>query len=330
MRKFIFRRLLSLIPIVLGATFVTFLIISLTPGDFVTSMSLNPEISPHTITKLRHDFGLDQPWYVQYGLWLYRLSPIQLPIGLKVPDLGYSFANKTPVVNLIGQRILNTLILSMSAEFLIWTIGIPLGVIAAVKRRTWIDRLSSFGVYLGISIPEILLALAAMLFAATTGWFPIGGMHTLGYEDWPLGAQLRDLLHHLVLPASVLAVTGTAGLMRYMRGSLLETLGSDYVRTARAKGVSENRAVLRHAFPNAINPIITIFGISFANLISNSFLVEVIMGWPGLGRLAYEAILAKDLYVIMASLLMATLFLVIGNLLADILLGLTDPRIRYE
>jgi len=330
MRKFIFRRLLSLIPIVLGATFLTFLIISLTPGDFVTSMSLNPEISPSTIAKLRHDFGLDQPWYIQYGLWLYRLSPVQLPFGLKIPDLGYSFANKTPVVNLIGERFLNTLILSLSAEFLIWTIGIPLGVLAAIKRRTWIDRLSSFGVYLGISIPEILLALAALLFAATTGWFPIGGMHTLGYEDWPAGAQLRDLLHHLALPATVLAITGTAGLMRYMRGSLLETLGSDYVRTARAKGVSENQAVLRHAFPNAINPIITLFGISFANLISNSFLVEIIMGWPGLGRLAYEAILAKDLYVIMASLLMATLFLVIGNLLADVLLGITDPRIRYE
>jgi peptide/nickel transport system permease protein len=330
MRKFIFRRLLSLIPILLGATFLTFIIISLTPGDFVTTMSFNPEISPSTISKLRKDFGLDKPWYVQYGLWLYRISPFQLPFGFKTPDLGYSFANKTPVAALMGERIKNTLILSLSAEVLIWCVGIPLGVVAGWKRHTWIDRLTSFGVYFGISIPEILLALISLLLAATTGWFPVGGMHRLNYEELPFWRQTMDLLHHLALPAIVLAVTGTAGLMRYMKSSLLETLHLDYVRTARAKGVSEGRAVLCHAFPNAINPIITLFGISFANLISASFLVEVIMGWPGLGRLTYEAILSKDLYVIMASLILATLFLVLGNLIADILLALTDPRIRYE
>lgn len=330
MRKFILRRLLSLIPILLGTTFLTFLIMSLTPGDFLATMSLNPEVSPARIAKLREDFGLNHPWYVQYGLWLYRLSPVEIPLGLKVPDLGYSFSNKTPVVELMGERFINTLILTLSAEFLIWVIGVPLGIFAAMKRHTWIDRLSSFGVFMGISIPEILLALMALLLAATTGWFPIGGMHSLRYENLsPLG-RVGDLLHHLILPAAVLALTGTAGLMRYMRGSLLETLSSDYVRTARAKGLSENRTVLRHAFPNAINPLITLFGVSFANLISASFLVEVIMGWPGLGRLTYEAILAKDVYVIMASLLLTTLFLILGNLIADMLLALTDPRIRYE
>lgn len=330
MRKFIFRRLLSLIPIVLGATFLTFVIISLSPGDFVTTMSLNPQISPSTIAKMRHDFGLDRPWYVQYGLWLYRLSPYEFPLGVKKPDLGYSFANKTPVTDLMGERFKNTLILSVAAEVLIWMIGIPLGVLAAWKRRSWIDRFSSFGVYLGISIPEILLALVALLIAATTGWFPVGGMHSLNYEELSTGKQFQDLAHHLILPAVVLAIAGIAGLMRYMKSSLLETLNSDYVRTARAKGVSEARAILRHALPNAINPIITLLGISFANLISASFLVEVIMGWPGLGRLTYEAILAKDLYVIMASLIMATVFLVLGNLISDLLLAINDPRIRYE
>lgn len=330
MRGFLLRRLFSLVPILLGVTFISFVIISLTPGDYLSTMSLSPDVSPERIARLRHDFGLDKPWYVQYGLWLYRILPFKFPFGFKLPDLGYSFSNKTPVISLMKERFLNTLLLSATAEALIWLIAIPLGVLAAYKRQTWVDKLSSFGVFFGISIPEILLALFALLFAATTGWFPIGGMHRLHYEDLsPLG-QFADLLHHLCLPVLVLAVTGAAGTMRYMRGSLLETLSSDYIRTARAKGVSERAVLLRHAFRNAINPLITLFGFSFAGLISSSFLVEFIMGWPGLGRLTYDALLAKDLYVIMASLMVSTIFLIVGNLFADLLLAFTDPRIRHE
>lgn len=328
MRGFLLRRFLSLIPILLGVTFISFVIISLTPGDFLSTMSLNPDVSPERITRLRHDFGLDKPWYIQYGYWLYRILPFKFPFGLKMPDFGYSFSNKTPVFSLMKERFLNTLILSGTAELLIWLTAIPLGILAAYKRQTWVDKLSSFGVFFGISIPEILLALFALLFAATTGWFPIGQMHRLHYEDLsPLG-QFADLLHHLCLPALVLAVTGAASTMRFMRGSLLETLTLDYIRTARAKGVSERAVLLRHAFRNAINPLITLLGFSFAGLISSSFLVEFIMGWPGLGRLTYDALLAKDLYVIMASLMVSTIFLIIGNLLADLLLAFTDPRIR--
>ena len=330
MLRFVLRRLLNLLPIALGVTLISFFIISLTPGDFLTTMSLNPEISPDRIAQLRHDFGLDKPWYIQYGLWLYRLSPVGGPLALKWPDLGYSFANKTPVFDLMAERFVNTLVLSVSAEIFIWCFAIPLGILAAVKHNSGIDRLSSFGVFLGISFPEILLALLALLFAARTGWFPIGGMHSLRYEELPQWQQWRDLLHHLVLPTIVLGTAGAAGLMRYMRGSLLETLSSDFMRTARAKGLSRARAVSHHAVRNAINPIITLFGISFANLISSSFLVEVIMGWPGLGKLTYEAILSKDLYVVMASLIAATFFLITGNLMADIMLAITDPRIRYE
>jgi peptide/nickel transport system permease protein len=330
MTRFILRRLISLIPILFGVSFIAFVIISLTPGDFLTKMAMDPHVSPERITRLRADFGLDKPWYVQYAMWLYRLLPIQFPLGLKWPDLGYSFSSKTPVIVLMKERFINTLILSTSAEVLIWIFAIPLGVLAAVKRNRWMDRVASFFVFFGISLPEILLALVALLFAASTGWFPIGGMHQLHYEDLSQIDQWKDLLHHLFLPALVLAITGIAGLMRYMRGSLLETLTSDYIRTARAKGLPEKQVVSRHAFPNAINPIITLLGISFANLISSSFLVEIIMGWPGLGKLTYEAILSKDLYLIMASLIVATIFLIIGNLVADLFLALSDPRIRYE
>jgi peptide/nickel transport system permease protein len=292
-------------------------------------MSLNPEISQDRIERMRHDFGLDKPWYDQYALWLYRLSPVKA-FGLKWPDLGYSFSNKTPVMDLMKDRFTNTLILSASAQFFIWLFAIPLGVLAALKRHTWIDRFASFGVFFGVSLPEILLALVALLIAARTGWFPVGGMHDLHYETMPLAGQAADLIRHLALPTLVLGITGVAGLMRYMRGSVLETLASDYIRTARAKGLSEGKVVLKHSIPNAINPIITLFGISFANLISSSFLVEIIMGWPGLGKLTYEAIIAKDLYLIMASLIVATCFLITGNLLADILLAANDPRIRYD
>lgn len=330
MKTFILRRLLSLIPILLGVTFITFLIISLTPGDFLTTMSMDPQVSPERIAQLRHNFGLDQPWYVQYALYVYRLSPLQLPFGLKWPDLGYSFRNKTPVLNLMGERFVNTLILTGTAEVLTWVLAIPLGVLAAMKRHTWIDRLASLGAFCGISLPEIILALLALLFAATTGWFPLGGMHQLHYEQMPFWLQLRDLLHHMILPVFVLTVTGVASFMRYMRGSMLETLTADYVRTARAKGLSWNRVVYRHAFRNAINPMITLFGISISNLLGSSFLVEIIMGWPGVGNLTYEALLNKDMYVIMASLLVTTTLLILGNLLSDLMLAANDPRIRYE
>ena len=330
MARFVIKRLLTLIPILLGVTFVSFVIISFTPGDFLTTMSLHPDISPQTIAKMRHDFGLDKPWYIQYSFWLYRLSPVSFSSGLKWPDLGYSFSNKTPVLDLMGRRFVNTLILSVSAEALIWLLAVPLGVLAALKRNQLIDRISSFVVFFGISIPEILLALLALLIAAETGWFPIGGMHRLHYESLPLLQQWLDLGHHLFLPVLVLGITGAAGLMRYMRGSLIETLSSDFIRTARAKGLSDAQTGTRHAFRNAINPLITLFGISFANLISSSFLVEIIMGWPGLGKLTYDALLSKDLYLIMASLMVSTLFLILGNLLADMLLALSDPRIRYE
>jgi peptide/nickel transport system permease protein len=330
MIAFIFKRLLSLIPILLGVTFISFLIISLTPGDFVSTMAMDPTVSRERLAGLRHDFGLDRPWYVQYGLWLYRISPIEFPFGLKIPDLGYSFANRAPVTALMSSRFVNTMILTVSAEIFIWIIAIPLGVIAAVKRNTVIDRTASFAVFFGISMPEILLALLALLLAARSALFPIGGMHSLHYEQLSYWQQLGDLLHHLALPVLVLGITGAAGLTRYMRSSLLETLNSDYIRTARAKGLSWRSTITVHAFRNAINPLITLLGISFANLVSSSFLVEIIMGWPGLGKLTYDAILTKDMYVIMASLMAATTFLILGNLFSDLLLALNDPRIRYE
>ncbi len=330
MGRHILQRLFLLLPILLGVSLISFLLITLAPGDFLTTMSMNPAVSPDRIAKMRTEFGLDQPWYVQYGLWLYRLSPYEFPLGMKWPDLGYSFSNRMPVFTLLSERFLNTLVLSFTAQSLIWILAIPLGVFLVQRSGTWMDWFTSGFLFLGISFPQILLSLLALLFAARTGWFPIGGMNRLDAEMMPFWYRFGDFLHHLALPAGVLAFTEIAVLVRYARGGMMDTLSAEFIRTARAKGVSEKDIMKKHVLPNSINPLLTLFGLSFANLLSASFLVEIVMGWPGLGKLAYDAMLAQDLYVLMASLTAGTILLVTGNLIADLLLALFDPRIRYE
>jgi peptide/nickel transport system permease protein len=310
-----------MIPLLLGITFFSFLIISLAPGDYLTAMSQNPQIKAETIAAMRAKFGLDQPWYVQYGKWL--INALRF-------DFGYSFANQQPVFSLIGEKMLNTLILALSAALFAWGLSIPLGIISAVRQNTWVDRSASFVSFIGLSIPEVFFALLMVLFAAQTGWFPVGGMKSIDFEYMSYGGQLLDLLHHLVLPTIVLGSISLAGRMRQMRANLLDTLLQDYVQTARAKGLSERVVIYKHALRNAINPLITLFGFTLANLLSGAFLVEVVMSWPGLGRLTLDALFTRDLYLVMGSLLMASVMLILGNLAADIMLALSDPRIRYE
>jgi peptide/nickel transport system permease protein len=330
MRSYILRRLFSLIPILLGVTFVSFLLLSLSPGDYLTTVSLNPAVSPEHIAKLRAEFGLDEPWYIQYAYWLYRLSPYEFPFGLKWPDFGYSFSNRLPVLTLLGERLWNTLLLSITAEVLIWAVAIPLALFLVKRRETWVESFVSSFLLFGISVPQIVLSLLALLLAARTGWFPIGGMRDIEREMLPFWADVGDLLRHMALPVLVLAFTEIAVVVRYARRSLMDTLAYDFIRTARAKGLNEAFVLKRHALPNAMNPLLTLLGLTFANLLSASFIVEIIMGWPGLGRLAYDAMLSKDLYLLMASLTGATILLVVGNLLADLMLGIADPRIRYD
>jgi peptide/nickel transport system permease protein len=310
-----------MIPLLLGITFFSFMIISLAPGDFLTAMSQNPQISTETISAMRAKFGLDQPWYIQYGKWLWNAVHL---------DFGYSFANKVPVFTLISEKMLNTLILALSAALLAWGLSIPLGIISAVRQNTWVDRSASFVSFIGLSIPEVFFALLMVFFAAKTGWFPVGGMKSIDFEYLSYGGQIMDLLRHLILPTIVLGSVSMAGRMRQMRANLLDTLLQDYIKTARAKGLGENRVIYVHALRNAINPLITLFGFTLADLLSGAFLVEVIMSWPGLGRLTLDALFTRDLYLVMGSLLMASVMLILGNLAADIMLALSDPRIRYE
>jgi peptide/nickel transport system permease protein len=321
MWTFTLRRLFHLIPILFGVSLITFLLMSLTPGDYYTTLSQNPQISPEKIAELRAKMHLDKPWYVQYLYWLKNALH---------GDFGFSIAYKIPASELIYGRLWNTFILSFFATVVAWCVAVPLGIWAAVKKDSWADRLCSFIAFVGLSIPEVLLALLALMFAASTGWFPVGGAQSALYDLMSPAEQLRNRLHHLILPTLVLAVSELAGIMRQMRSNLLDTLRAEFVTSARAKGLPEGWVVYKHALRNAINPLLTIFGYSLAGLLSGAFIVENVMAWPGLGRLTMEALFAKDYQLVVASVVMATGLLVAGNFIADLLLAWSDPRIRLK
>ncbi len=305
----------------LGITVLSFLIIQLSPGDFLAEIRLNPVVSQETVDRMRTNFGLDRPLYVQYIRWL---------VSIVRGDFGYSFAYHVPVLWLIQSRLLNTLLLNVIALVVAWSLAIPIGIYAATHQYSWQDNLLSLLSYIGISTPTFFSGLLLLFVAFKTRWLPIGGMTSLDYELLPWYGRVFDVGRHLVIPVVVLGVLAVAGLMRQMRANLLEVLHHDYVRTARAKGLAERVVVNRHAVRNAINPLITIFGLELGGLLSGSAILEVIVGWPGLGQLILDAVVRKDLYVVMGSLVIGGVTLVAGNLIADVLLAVSDPRIRYD
>lgn len=322
MRTYVLRRLLQAIPLLLGVSAITFLVLKLAPGDFLNTMAENPAISAEMIDSMRHRFGLDRPWWVQYGLYLRNL--------FLHFDFGESFSRQQPVFTVLREGLGNTLLLAGAAAVVTWCLAIPLGVLAAVRQFTWVDKSLSVLAFMWLSIPEVLSGLLLLLLAARTGWLPVGGMHSLDYDDLDLAGKVWDVLRHLALPALVVGLIPLAGRMRQMRANLLDVLRLDYVTTARAKGLDERQVVLKHALRNALNPLITLFGYTLGSLVSGSFIAEVIFAWPGLGRITLDALLTKDQYLVMGSVLMAAAVLVAGNLIADLLLAIADPRIAYE
>jgi len=321
MWQYILKRLLHMIPLLLGVSLLTFLLMSLAPGDYYTSLLQNPQISPDIVARLKAQFHLDRPWYVQYFYWLRSVLH---------GDFGYSMAYHVSATTLIVERMWNTFLLSFAAMIIAWGVALPLGIWAAVKKGSWIDHACSLIAFIGLSVPDVLLSLLALWFAAATGWFPVGGAQSALYDFMSPTQQFWDRLHHLILPALVLAASSLAGIMRQMRSNLLDTLRAEYVTAARARGLGEGWVVWKHALRNAINPLLTIFGYSLASLLSGAFIVENIMAWPGLGRLTMEAFFAKDSYLVVDSVVMATALLVAGNFIADLLLAWSDPRIRLE
>jgi peptide/nickel transport system permease protein len=321
MWRYVVRRLLHLIPLLLGISAVTFLLMHWAPGDFLSTAAEDPTISPEHIEAMRRQFGLDRPPWIQYGLYL---------LNLLRGNFGESFARHQPVFVVLREGLGNTLLLASASALVTWGLAIPLGVLAAVRRNRWPDRLASGVGFLGLSIPEVLSGLLLLLLAANTGWLPVGGMRSLDWDQMGVAGRALDLLRHLVLPALVIGFTPLASRMRQMRGSLLDVLSLDYVTAARARGLPEHTVVLKHALRNALNPMITLFGYTLGALVSGSFVVEIIFAWPGLGRITLEALQSHDQYLVMGAVLMASTVLVVGNLAADLLLGIADPRIRHE
>lgn len=315
---YILKRILQSIPLLLLVSIISFFIIRLAPVDPLAELRLNPSISQETLDAETHRLGLDRPVIVQYGLWL--KSFVKGDLG--VCTTGERVADK------LKERIPNTLLLTGFVIFFTWAVGIPLGIIAALNRKKPLDRLLTLFSSIGMAIPSFFFALLLLIFAVKTGWFPTGGLTSYNHSSMTLCGKIWDILYHLVLPVLVLFTISLSSLQRQMRGNLLDVLGSDYVKFARAKGLSENKVVYKHALRNAINPMITLLGFEFASLLSGAALTEYVFQYPGLGRLILEAVLKSDINLVMASLMIGTIMLVVGNLLADILLKLVDPRVE--
>jgi len=318
MFRFVLLRLLQAIPTIVGVTFISFVIIKLAPGDFLDQLRLNPQVSPETIDRLKKLYGLDEPLLVQYIKWL--KSAI-------VFDLGYSFQYHAPVLELILERIPNTLILSLSSALMAWLLAIPLGTLAAFKEGSKLDKFIQGFSYTFMSIPSFFLAFLLLFVASRTGWFPIGGIQSPDFESLSPVGKVLDIIHHLFIPATALALVSLAGLTRLVRSSVIEVLSSPMIVMLKAKGVSQC-TLIKHVLKNSMNPFTTLLGYEIASLISGAALIEIITGWPGMGMLMLDAVLSQDLFLVMGGLYIGTIMLIVGNLIADLLLAWIDPRVR--
>ncbi len=316
--KYILKRILQVIPLLILVSLISFFIIRLSPVDPLAELRLNPSISQETLSKEMKRLKLDKPIYIQYASW--AKSFVQ-------GDLGYTSAGEK-VSTKLKERIPNTLLLTSIVIFMTWIVGIPLGILAAIKKETAFDRILTVISSVGMAIPSFFFAILMLIFAVKTGWFPVGGLTSYDFNEMSFCGKIMDLSKHLVLPVIVLFTISLSGLQRQMRANMLEVLDSDYVKFARAKGLSENKVIFKHALRNAINPMITLLGFEFAGLLSGAALTEYVFQFPGLGRLILEAVMKSDINLVMASLMMGTIMLILGNLIADILLMIADPRIR--
>jgi peptide/nickel transport system permease protein len=320
--SFLAKRTLLLVPLLLGITLVTFGVMQLAPGKPTDALTdLNVKATAESRERLTKLYGLDKPWHVQYLDWLKRLARL---------DFGRSFRDDRPVLEKIGERLPATLLLNVTSMALILLIAIPIGVVSAVRQNSLLDRGLSVFVFIGFSAPTIWVALLLMIgFGLKLGWLPVSGLRSLNYDELSAAAKAADIARHLALPVLVSAFTGLAGLSRYMRNGLLEVIRQDYVRTARAKGLPEHKVVLKHALRNALIPVVTILGLMLPELIGGSFIFETLFAYPGMGRLGYDAIMARDYPVIMGVGTIAALLTLLGNFLADVAYAWVDPRVRY-
>ncbi|MFH1836597.1 MAG: ABC transporter permease [Candidatus Omnitrophota bacterium] len=323
MNKYILKRLLLMIPMLLGISFIMFIVMHIAPGDPASMRyGMNPEVSGSARAEFSKMYDLDKPIVVQYALWLKRLIKL---------DFGMSLIDDQPVMAKILGRLPATLLLQISSIILIFFIAVPLGIYSAVKRDSTFDKVSTVLVFVGYATPSFWLALLLVFFfGVKLQCLPISGMtpwYTVYLDN---AARYKDLIRHLILPVTVTAFGSLAALSRYSRSSMIEAMEENYILTARAKGLSEKRIIFTHALKNALLPIITIMGLTLPALISGSFIFETIFSWPGMGRLGYEAIMNYDYPVVMGVGVIATLLTLIGIFASDILYAVVDPRIRLS
>jgi peptide/nickel transport system permease protein len=306
MAAYLARRLIESLLILLGVSFITFFLLYVLPADPVRQIA-GRSATPETVQNIREQLGLDQPFIVQYGRYLG---------GLVQGDLGRSYLQKTEVAELVWSRLPATLLLMVAAIFCELLIGVTLGVVAALSRGRPLDHVVMVGSFVAVSAPQFVVSLLLLyVFAVKLGWFPIGGYGTFA---------------HLVLPALTLGLLGSGWYSRMMRSSMIDVLRQDFVRTARAKGLTRGRVILRHALPNAILPIIAMIGIDIGVFMGGIVVVESVFGWPGIGQLAWQAIQRVDIPIIMGVTLVSATAIVLGNLLADIISPMIDPRIKLR
>jgi peptide/nickel transport system permease protein len=317
--RYFLRRLMQAVFLLIGISILIFLFSTLAPGNYFDEMRLNPQISPETVAALRVQYQIDRPLPVRYGRWLNALLH---------GEMGFSFAYNSPVALLLWERARNTLLLTLAATLIAWALALPLGIWSAETRGRLPDRALSGATAALLVIPELVLALGLLILAVRSGWFPTGGMVSVGFESLSPMQKVRDVAWHMELPVLALVLSALSILVRHVRAAVAEVLDAPFLRAAASHGIPQRTLHYKYALRAAANPLISLFGFSLGALLSGSLLVEVVMSWPGLGPLLLEAILARDLYVVIGGVLCSTIFLVAGNFLADVLMYWADPRIR--
>ncbi len=318
MTRYIIRRLLQAVPLVLLVSLISFGIMFSSPVTMLNPADFPEDSSEEDLKRILAQHGLDRPWYELYAGWIVRVLQ---------GDLGDSYQTRQPVTRMILERLPATLQLTITALLLSLALGVLLGVVAALNQNSWIDNATRIFAVAGHAVPAFWLGLVLIwIFAVHLRWLPAGGALPIGADDWDIGLRLK----HLLLPALVLAFSGIANTSRYVRGEMLEVIRQDYIRTARAKGLAERTVRYRHALRNALIPVITLVGLSLRGLFGGAALIETIFAWPGMGRLIVEQAFARDYPVVMGTTLIGTVLVIVGALVADIAYAWADPRIRFQ
>ncbi|MBZ9749825.1 ABC transporter permease [Deinococcus sp. HMF7604] len=323
MLTYALRRLLGMVPTLLLISAVCFVVIQLQPGSFLDQFKEDPRVTPESLQAMTRQLGLDQPLWAQYLHWVRGI--------VTEGDFGYSFANGRPVGSLIWERLGWTVFLAVLTLVVSWVVAVPLGIYTAIHRHRRRSTLLNLLGYISLATPDFLVALLLIALVLRTGGTNVGGLFSPDYIDalWS-GARVLDLLSHLWIPMIAIGLEGVAGLMRQMRASLLDVLHQDYVRTAQAKGLAGRRVLWGHAVRNAVNPLISLAGLSLPSLISGTIIASIVLNLPTIGPFLYDSLLNKDQFVAMTLLMFSALLLLLGNLLSDLALAWADPRVRFE